>query len=363
MVVLQAFSDELTRDGEGEHLIAECDRADVGEPHQERGLRELGPSAIEHGRPGPSRFLIRQCDCHLRFHRTFPHRWITHIRGGRRGRRIAGGPITPGKCGADYSTGVFPQRERPARLDALSVVNPSILGCFRILPLFGRRVAGLPFAKGSEDGQGKAHVPAEHAPPGEDARLPSADADACRPVDPRRETTQGPQPPQRLRLTETVRTAGIQRVFRDGRAGARQAGGTVCRSRLRGVRAGRRQEDRRRGAAEPSPAGPSGGDPRGRAAWDGRTRHRLGGSRGHPGRPNPGSDHRDDRTARARREAPMTSLRRRFLWRAGAPARLSSLGVIRVVPPHARPGGSAVSAVSPPPAPATLRRRSGPSEP
>lgn len=76
-------------------------------------------------------------------------------------------------------------------------------------------VAGLPSAKESEDDQGKAHVPAEHAPPYEDARLPSADADPCRPVDPRRSPTQGPQPPQRLRLTATVRTRAIQRVFHD----------------------------------------------------------------------------------------------------------------------------------------------------
>lgn len=76
-------------------------------------------------------------------------------------------------------------------------------------------VAGLPSAKESEDDQGKAHVPAEHAPSCEDARLPSADADPCRPVDPRRSPTQGPQPPQRLRLTATVRTRAIQRVFHD----------------------------------------------------------------------------------------------------------------------------------------------------
>lgn len=76
-------------------------------------------------------------------------------------------------------------------------------------------VAGLPSAKESEDDQGKAHVPAEHAPPCEDSRLPSADADPCRPVDPRRSPTQGPQPPQRLRLTATVRTRAIQRVFHD----------------------------------------------------------------------------------------------------------------------------------------------------
>lgn len=76
-------------------------------------------------------------------------------------------------------------------------------------------IAGLPSAKESEDDQGKAHVPAEHAPPCEDARLPSADADPCWPVDPRRSPTQGPQPPQRLRLTATVRTRAIQRVFHD----------------------------------------------------------------------------------------------------------------------------------------------------
>lgn len=76
-------------------------------------------------------------------------------------------------------------------------------------------VAGLPSAKESEDDQGKAHVPAEHAPPCEGARLPSPDADPCRPVDPRRSPTQGPQPPQRLRLTATVRTRAIQRVFHD----------------------------------------------------------------------------------------------------------------------------------------------------
>lgn len=76
-------------------------------------------------------------------------------------------------------------------------------------------VAGLPSAKESEDGQGKAHVPTEHAPPCEDARLPSADADPGRPVDPRRSPTQGPQPPQRLRLTASVRTRAIQRIFHD----------------------------------------------------------------------------------------------------------------------------------------------------
>jgi ribonuclease P protein component len=80
---------------------------------------------------------------------------------------------------------------------------------------FGRRVAGLRFREGSEDGQGKAHVSAEHPPSGEDPRIPSADANAGRPGDPRRTPTQGPQPPQRLRLTGSVRTTAIQRVFRD----------------------------------------------------------------------------------------------------------------------------------------------------
>ena len=80
---------------------------------------------------------------------------------------------------------------------------------------FGRRVAGLRFREGSEDGQGQAHVSAEHPPSGEDPRIPSADANACRPGDPRRTPAQGPQPPQRLRLIGSVRTPGIQRVFRD----------------------------------------------------------------------------------------------------------------------------------------------------
>jgi hypothetical protein len=96
MIVLEALPDELARDGEGEHLIAERDRSDIGEPHQERGLRQLRASAIEHGRPGPSRFLIGQSDGHLRFHRAFPQRWITRIRGG---RGVGGmpGPPHPGE--------------------------------------------------------------------------------------------------------------------------------------------------------------------------------------------------------------------------------------------------------------------------
>lgn len=73
------------------------------------------------------------------------------------------------------------------------------------------------FRRGSEDGQGEAHVPTEYATAGEDARLPFADADESWPGDPRRETPQGPHPAHRLSLIETVRTAGIQRVFRDGR--------------------------------------------------------------------------------------------------------------------------------------------------
>ena len=96
MIVLEAFPDELTRDREGEHLIAESDRPDIGEPHQERGLRQLRASTIEHGRPGPSGVLIGQSDRHLRFHRTFPHRWITRTRGGRGGRGMPG-PAHPGE--------------------------------------------------------------------------------------------------------------------------------------------------------------------------------------------------------------------------------------------------------------------------
>jgi len=80
---------------------------------------------------------------------------------------------------------------------------------------FGRRGCRPSFREGSVDGQGKAYVSAEHAPPCEDPRLPSSDADACRARDPRRTPTQGPQPPQRLRLTGSVRTPAIQRVFRD----------------------------------------------------------------------------------------------------------------------------------------------------
>jgi ribonuclease P protein component len=80
---------------------------------------------------------------------------------------------------------------------------------------FGRRCCRPSFREGSEDGQGKADVPTEHASPGEDPRLPSSDADARRAGDPRRTPTQGPQPPQRLRLTGSVRTPAIQRVFRD----------------------------------------------------------------------------------------------------------------------------------------------------
>jgi ribonuclease P protein component len=88
---------------------------------------------------------------------------------------------------------------------------------FPYTSVLGRRAAGLPFRRGSEDGQGEAHVPAEYPPPGEEAWLPSADADESRQGDPGRETSQGPQPAHRLSLSETVRRARIQRVFRDGK--------------------------------------------------------------------------------------------------------------------------------------------------
>jgi ribonuclease P protein component len=80
----------------------------------------------------------------------------------------------------------------------------------------GQRLAGRRFREGSEDGQGKAHVSAEHSPPGEDAWLPPADADARRAGDTRRAAPQGPEPPQRFRLIRSVRTPGIRKVFRDG---------------------------------------------------------------------------------------------------------------------------------------------------
>src|SRR5919106_4313016 len=80
----------------------------------------------------------------------------------------------------------------------------------------GRRVAGRRFREGSDDGQGKAHVSAEHSPPGEDPWLPPADADARRAGDPRLAAPQGPEPPQRFRLIRSVRTPGIRKVFRDG---------------------------------------------------------------------------------------------------------------------------------------------------
>ena len=58
MVVLQALSHELTGNGEGEHLLAQTDRAHVREPHQERGLRQLGSRSVQDDRPCPSSFLI-----------------------------------------------------------------------------------------------------------------------------------------------------------------------------------------------------------------------------------------------------------------------------------------------------------------
>jgi ribonuclease P protein component len=67
------------------------------------------------------------------------------------------------------------------------------------------------------DGQAKAHVPAEYSTSGEDARLPFADADESGSGDPRSETPQGPQSAHRLPLSETVRTARIQKVFREGK--------------------------------------------------------------------------------------------------------------------------------------------------
>src|SRR5918992_4216760 len=79
---------------------------------------------------------------------------------------------------------------------------------FPYTSVLGRRAAGLPFRRGSDDGQGKAHVPAEYPPPGEDARLPSADADESRQDDPRRETSQGPQPAHRLSLSERCALRG-----------------------------------------------------------------------------------------------------------------------------------------------------------
>ena len=149
MIVLEAFPDELTRDREGEHLIAESDRPDVGEPHQERGLRQLRASAIEDGRPGPSGVLIGQSDRHLRFHRTFPHRWITRTRGGR-GVGGCRGPLTPGKCGADYSTGLSPASggtvlthfllsTPPPRDVSILPLRPAALP-----PSFPRRIRGWP---------------------------------------------------------------------------------------------------------------------------------------------------------------------------------------------------------------------------
>ena len=52
------------------------------------------------------------------------------------------------------------------------------------------RVVGVP--------REQAHVPAEHPPPGQDPRLPAADADPRGPGDPRRSSAQGSREPLRL---------------------------------------------------------------------------------------------------------------------------------------------------------------------
>ena len=175
--------------------------------------------------------------------------------GGRRG------PHPPrGRTGRTIAPGFSTVRGTAALLTHFLLSTPPSWDVSVYFPL--RPAGSRPsFRKGTDDGQGKAHVSAEHPPPGEDPRLPSSDANAGRPGDPRREAAEGPQPPQRFRLSETVRTAGIQRVFRDGQPVHGKRVVAVRRARLRRTRADRRQEDRRRGAAEPSPASPPSGAP------------------------------------------------------------------------------------------------------
>ena len=84
-------------------------------------------------------------------------------------------------------------------------------------PSAGAKPAFGFWREGSHDGQRKADLSAEHPATGEAARLSPPDADAGGPGDPGGSPSEAPEPSVRLQLNDAVRTAGVQRVFRDGR--------------------------------------------------------------------------------------------------------------------------------------------------
>ena len=64
MVVLQTFADERARNRQREDVGVQRGGADVGEPHDERGLRELLARSGQDGRPRIARGMLRVCGHH-----------------------------------------------------------------------------------------------------------------------------------------------------------------------------------------------------------------------------------------------------------------------------------------------------------
>src|SRR6266550_8165221 len=122
MVVLESFPDQGARNTEREDLMVQPRRPHVGEPHDDRRLRELRPGAGEHVRPRVTGRLLRVGVRHT--YSTEPF----HTGGQRKregcpsiGHDIA---VPRGEGGRDLSTGIFPPHTRRAILTLFLLSSP-----------------------------------------------------------------------------------------------------------------------------------------------------------------------------------------------------------------------------------------------
>ena len=211
-----------------------CRRADPPggprEPHRDGGLGELRRARSTTWVQMSSGFTCEDATTIPDSTETFPQVWKS-------GGKGAGGPGPSGAAprggsGADYSTGIFHTggdgAPPPCSCRSFSLLAGLASASFDIRrcrwpagtrcgasmrPLSGlaghaytgarSAVAGSPFRRTSTATEPRnrhvqAHIPAEHPPQGQEARVPSPDADPCGPCDPLAPPREGPRPPRRL---------------------------------------------------------------------------------------------------------------------------------------------------------------------
>ena len=107
VVVVQTLPDHRARNRELEGVVRERYRPDLGEPHDDGGVREIGSRTGHDARPGLAGLACSENATAMRIHKTFPQRWITHT-----GSCVVAAPLKDRRCrgdgGAHSSTADFP---------------------------------------------------------------------------------------------------------------------------------------------------------------------------------------------------------------------------------------------------------------